>query len=644
MFKAVFSRLIGGLASGQTPSSTAPIIPPVAPTALKTKLEPEVVQTVLYPPADGGIPIADLPTLLAAQDDTISRIKLHAAADTDRYEKRFLRPITALASHINALPGSIDAEFGGAGGLLRACIDMAFFSFQASDGRIFTGSEGVEARHAREPRWRYICFAAGLLYPVGQLVERVTVTTQRGHVWPKHGMPLTQWALDQCVDRVFVSMGSGGGSALGPSPYASSMVASILGPENLAWLENETPELTKALFEIVSGAPTKAEIARDLVQQMWKRVLDRETTRMPQNYGRLSAGSHLAPHLVGAIRTAMQKSALQINEKHMVGTTSGAYLQWPQAAQVIIDAATSNGAVGVPHSPSVIAQALMDASVFEKNPIVDNGRYEVQTSDGEIVWAYKLRNPKSIIDDWDPSAFAKKKSSDVPAPQAMSQEEAKFLEAQGQIDFGGAPQVQKPAAQTIEGKVELQSATTEQGAETSQAASKNHEAPKKKLGTASAQPAQQELIEHIEPESIPQPKSATKKDKPKPAPGQPMKEVPDESFASKLTESLRSDLKSLLASEQVGKLLHAYQTDPKAEQFVMTNDGLVVAYAYFGKQIASDPPKLLEAMSNAGLIYTNPATPGLKISQQKFAGKEASAITVSNYGLKALGIDKGAAA
>ena len=119
-------------------------------------------QDLVYPPVDPGLPAASTEAVVQSQADLLRRLRKIVSVDDAVFDERYLAPIRALAAEIHLLPASAHDEFAGPGGLFRLCLEVAVFSTQAADGRIFTPDENVERRHALEPRWKYACFLAGL--------------------------------------------------------------------------------------------------------------------------------------------------------------------------------------------------------------------------------------------------------------------------------------------------------------------------------------------------------------------------------------------------------------------------------------------------------------------------------------------------
>lgn len=376
---------------------TAPELTPAIQSAPEAKAV-EHVSDVVYPPRDPGLPIKPAQQLSADQKDLLQMLRLHAAETPERFESRFLDPINRLAGLVNTLPATPTTSFSGAGGLFRACVETAFNAFRASDGRIFTGALGVEDRHRLEGRWRYVCFAAGLLYPVGACLSAMAVLDARGRKWSPELESLLEWAEQGKADRVFASWADET-VAPGPAPLTATFALKILGRENVEWLNEGSAELVSKLLDIVTGSDTAAKdsVATTLVRDIWAAVQERETARRHQNYGRLTIGSHVSPYLLDAL-VGLSKDKWKFQESVMFADTSGVYLQWPEAGEDIIAFCSARGYTGIPSSE----QALL--SLMVSNGLVNAGvdrmaLVEIAGFDGEVVMGVKLKHHELVIPD-----------------------------------------------------------------------------------------------------------------------------------------------------------------------------------------------------------------------------------------------------
>lgn len=366
---------------------------------------PKAESQVQYPPVDGGLPLATVQELLDGQADLIGRIRTHAAIPAPVFEDRYLVPIKNLAAYIQNLPATQDCEYGGPGGLFRAALDLAFLSFQAADGRIFTGMLGVEDRHKLETRWRYICFGAGLLWPIGKTIESVRVQAN-GVTWPARKQSLESWSEEGRFSQVFLTWPRGAVEP-GPSVNGSALAVNILGDKAIEWLELGSPQMMTALIEVAAGIRKENNsIAYDVLSSMWKKALTLEQARMPSNYGRVKFGQHLAPHIVDALRGLLNEGKWSINKSPLHVDDSGVYLQWPAAAQDIIQKLSSKGMAQAPESPEGLLTMMADESLIKIDQL--GGAFnDVTDSDGIITSALKLLKPNIAIPDYDPREYSK---------------------------------------------------------------------------------------------------------------------------------------------------------------------------------------------------------------------------------------------
>ena len=328
------------------------------PAAVAATPRPNTGDTPRYPPADTGLVPRNPQEILQANADLLERLRLHAATDPAQFQSRFVGPLLRLAEHINVLPATATSLFSGEMGLFRACLEAAFFAFQASDGRIFTGAEGVERRHALESRWRYLCFLAAMFYPLGRTFERIAVTGPRGEVWKRHFSGLTAWAEKEGVERVFVSWGaSDSEDCIGPSNATLLVLPAVAGPENLQMLEDGEAELVAALYQLAIGEPGSSRIAHQVVKACWERIARREAARRPQAFGRLTSGTHQGPYLAGALRALVDGGVWKVNAAALRGDRDGLYLEWPLAAAES-QAETGDAAEAANAGPAVLEQAI----------------------------------------------------------------------------------------------------------------------------------------------------------------------------------------------------------------------------------------------------------------------------------------------
>lgn len=613
------------------------VAPSFVKSAYPTGAAPSIAVKNIYPPDDQGLPLRRVADLLAGNESLISRIRLHAAADVDKFDVRFLTPIANLANQINSLPGSSSSLFSGEGGLFRASLEMAFLCFQASDGRIFTGAETVEVRHKLEHRWRYVCFLAGLLHPIGIPLVRMVVSSKGGESWPKHKSDITAWAQESGIDRVYVNWSDESKldqkKLLGPSPYTASILHKIVGPENLGWLEEGSPDLTRTIFELAGGSETTSRIAKDVVATMWTKVQAREDSRRPQAYGRVTVGTHLTPYLVGAMRSLVNDGKWKPNDGPMIVDSTGVYLIWPEAGEEIVRQGSREGRDGWPSSASTIAELLKQDGVFETSYGNDMGMTEVVDQEGNVHQSYKLKKPITVIESYEASAYQRA------APKTLS----------GVLD-------RDPLAKTEAAAVEKKVKTTPAKLDSDMAMVPTA------LAGATVDLDTGELIEKSDAGaigagngdvtdntpaapsalSVPEPSIHSSAMPPSPLPGKggKIKETAEVKFSDLVPEDIRKEIKTTLTIELLGKVIKSWRArGDQSTTMRMTDNGAAIGIEFLGTLMRSIPDWVNE-MAAAGLIYAPPDRPGLKV--QKVAIPEGSkpkeAIVISRYGCKKLGL------
>jgi hypothetical protein len=575
----------------------------VAAEALRTS---NVLSDVVYPPQDPGLPIATPNSLLADQNELISMLKLHAASTPAHFEERFLGPIRRVGEYVNLLPGSANAAFSGAGGLFRACVETAFATFRASDGRIFTGEHGVEARHKLEGRWRYVCFLAGLLYPVGGALNAMAVSDSRRTRWACELDSLCEWNAASGANRIFVTW-TGGKAKMGPAPITATFALKVAGRTNVEWLNEGATVLVNSLVDIVTDSQAARDlIAADLVRQMWAAVQDREMARRPQNYGQLTIGSDIAPYLIDAM-VGLSKDKWQLNKSVAFADKNGYYLQWPEAAKDIIDFCVEKKYPGIPSTEaallSVLASLRLVAADSDGLALI-----QIADADGEVVGGVKLAKPGLLLGHEqtldsvaasrdvplaairaaDPLAARVAPTVSRPTPVAVPQstrrpreESPPILE---QVDADDVLHQDGEDAERDDG--ESTASQVDAGPATgAQATSKNGEARAASPPAARTNPKKGKLVEGA---------------------------VVD--LSAMLPTEVAASLPNFHA-QILGGLVQQWRTKTSGDRLMRMCENGAAFDLKILSDLTGDPPTFLSALGERGMLFTQPSTPGKMIHQ-----------------------------
>lgn len=570
------------------------------PVAQEALIQPAVAvapSPLRYPPADTGLQLVSVDAMMAANEDLVMRLRLHAAMPEEQFAIRFLAPLQRLASHINVLPATATDLFSGEMGLFRAALETGFFAFQASDGRIFTGDEGVERRHALETRWRYLCFLAGLFFPLGKPLERIAVAGPDGAVWKRHFHGLSDWAAAIGIDRVFVSWGAQDEKdEIGPGNAGLIVLPTIVGSDNLQMLEDGAADLVASLYQLAAGEAGNARIAHQVVTGCWERIARREAARRPQSFGRVVSGTHQGPYLVGAVRALVAQGKWVENKSVLKADKHGLYLLWPDAAADLIQFGREKGYPGWPHDAQTLA-ALLKAGNVVHDAGTDMGTVEVIDEAGEIRHALKVANPLAILEDFDPATYAGSPGKTLEAVL----EADPLSKAEGTSPAAAA--AQEPVTGGADKRSQRRSRSGEKQADDRQ--------PTIEEGELDASPVAPE-----EPEAA----GDLSTDNPQLLPVEtegsgPLREAPEVRYADLVPEDLRSQIGNTLQVELLGKVVMAWR-DKRENSEVMrrTDQGAAIALSFL-TTIMRDAPTWVESMARAGLIFSPPQTPGLRIQK-----------------------------
>lgn len=589
-----------------------------------SRMEKSIQGAAIYPPHDPGLPLSTASDLLSGQSALLRRIKVHAAHSESAFEVRFMGPLRRAAAYMGNLPATADSIYSGPGGAFRASLELAFAAFQASDGRIFTGGLGVEQRHLLEARWRYVCFLAGMLWPVGLTLERLVVTSPDGKVWSPRVGGLEHWAESGGIRSVYCTW-SNGAFKPGPSPTAGAIALSIIGEEPIQWLESGSPGLLTALIAIASGIRNDANsTAFDLVERMWERVADVETSRRPQSYGRLQYGAHTGPHLVDAMRALLDQGVWAINKDPLYVDSKGVYLLWPEAARPIQDRMTASGLHGVPSTAAGLLAQLENNGLIHTSaaagPFV-----EVANNDGEIMSAVKLTKPSSLIEGYNPADFQKSrpvvmdevvKADPLASVANAAQKKTQALAPKAETSADLNPPVPPAAGEDV-----LQPTLVASEPVAVEAVSAPAQKPEALPKVAAPVPEKPQAATEKTPK-VSSPAAAPAQPNPESS-GIKATEGEEVRYADILPPEVLRSMKPYVA-EQLGKLVRLCQAEATGTRKLVT--GLAVPMQVV-KEVAANPFDFLRDLSVVGYLHVDPSKPGKLIQDVVIPEGTANKVT-----------------
>ncbi|GEM_PF-1642559 len=579
-----------------------------AATAVAAPQKRQSLSGVVYPPQDPGLPLMPVKTLLGDQAELMAMLKTHAALPASQFATRFEAPITRVAEYVNCLPGSSSRAFSGAGGLFRASIEAAFAIFRAADGRIFTGDKGVEERHVLEVRWRYLCFLAGLLYPLGKPLEGLNVVDMAGRKWAAELEGLWEWAEHAGQDRVYATW-TRSDAQPGPASVVGTFALKLVGRENVEWLNAGSPTLVQTLVDIVSGnAGSRDTFAAILVRDMWSAIREREESRLPQNYGQLTIGTDVSPYLLDAI-VSLYKTRWKLNKETSYADRAGIYLEWPQAAHDIVEFCAKKGFGGIPSSDGALLAMLSTTRIIDGQdeglPIV-----RIANADGEIVTAVRLAKPGLVMaPDETLNSIAANRPVSMAGVEAQDPLAGRPVGTVVPRAGAGRAHAPQPAPQldvidpaqvlgAVDGqdKADVESSDNAPGDEGG-AAARSTAQPDASAARATGGPGRE-----ADSQSAQGAPAAPKQR------GGPKTEGAEVRFRDLLPKEVAENL-PMHDCEYLGRIVHIWRTKANGAHLMrMCEFGAAFEMALL-MTVCRDPSKFLASLAERGYVYTNPSTP-----------------------------------
>lgn len=584
MLKSIFRLLGAGSATSSSakPLATGPL--PAAPA------KPVQAGIPIYPPVDHGISFGSAEAVLSTQSEMIRRLKLLSGLPAADFERLYGGVLRSLAKHVDLLPASESGTHMGAGGLFRLALEIGFFSRQACEAVLFAGRAGVELRRDLEPRWRYATFLAGLCCELHRPLSRMIVVTENGAEWPVHRMGLSEWLETVGASRYFIQWVKEGDSFAGGS--ATLLATKIIPESSLQYLQEGHPNIIPAMLDAIVAEVSKNkdnQIA-EIISRIRRKVIERDQVLAPQNYGKLTVGSQLEPHLVDAMRQLVANGVWTINVKksRLWFGKDGLYVVWRTAAKEIIEVLERGSVSGIPRDATTIAEVLLRAGVLVADKSNDlYWKIKTPLSDNELV-AVKLANPETLlvaIEDNVPAAIdhqlaAGASAAVAPAggqksapPQSVMQPRHEPVDGNEPVDTPAPPPPSAPAA------------------------------PMPPANMGAGQPA---------------PKPT--KIKPLPEETQPGAITPvQETQAATLPEDVANRMTTIVR-EVVAQVLKDYHAGVLATTSSVSDDGLAISLEQMGSY-GVDLTKVMAELHGLGWLYVDPANPKKKIHMAQIAGK-----------------------
>lgn len=565
-------------------------------------LKPRHHAAPVYPPVDQGIALISAVELIESQRALVTRLRLATGTNDATFDTLYMRVIERLAQTVGPLPATEYETHNGAGGLFRLAMELGFYALQSSESTIFAARAGVERRRLLEPRWRYATWLAAICSELYRPVTTMVVTTDSGVQWPAYQHPLDQWLRSVGADRCYVKWIESKPGKHRSGRGASAVIAQrVIHDDALQYLHEASNEIAPVMLDVITGAGQAQERhpMTQIINDVRDRVMKRDHAVRPANYGRLTVGQHVEPHLLDAMRRLFAREQWTINVKksRLWLGDEGLFLVWPTAAKEMLAELAGSGVAGIPQEPQTLLDILIQADVFEEH--LEGGPFWAimpPLSATELT-AVKFANPDVLL------------GTQYDAPKS-----AGVLTKSNKADAQGANANTTATAQSDA------PAAAHAPASDAPAPAEQSPSPLAEKRTASPSSTVGEDASNVKPPTGPTPAAA------KPRPERTSTEAKEKDVGATVRQSIGKGLDPL-TQDVFGALIDDLRSGKILNQAGKCREGFAIGL----EQLAAygvDVTTFAAAVQKAGWLYVSEDKPNKKIHEVQINGKLQRAVVV----------------
>jgi conjugal transfer pilus assembly protein TraI len=573
---------------------------------------------VSYPPIDQGIQIASIDEIMAAQKDLIDRIFRTSGLTKPDFDTHIRHTILNLARFVHLLPATQTAHHRGTGGLFRFALEVGMFSMQAANAAVFPIPGSIDKRFLIQPKWALATFLAGLCGQLYRTINAMSVATRTGVQWMPLMAPLYDWAIAQGESVYFVRWRE---NKSNPGQAASAFVMNqIVASATLQHLSLDNNLIMPAMTNAIVGGDHRGEnpIGK-LVAPIITRVIDKDLRLSAINYGHMTVGVHLEPHLIDAMRRQVRSGTWSLNQPGGVlwAGKEGVFLNWPVAAAAITNTLKRDGFMGVPQDPETLAEILVEAKILMR-PHAGHQRYWTISEPATAVIidsALRIVPPDLIFPlGYDLEPYARTALLIGDAPKEAKAAAAPVSDGQTQLPLG-VDEVPVPAKQRKRTSAGAEPRVVEAPA----AASREEPA------RVADKPIEDLLSEATRVPQTPEPSEAASAPKPA-AHG-------DAQPGGQLLDGLKRESKLLLEA-----ILASYRRRENLKNIIILAQGLGIADSELSAH-GVNGFDLVSELNDKGWLWKDPTRPTRKVIQMAVGERQLRLMILKGAIARAIGFD-----
>lgn len=321
--------------------------------------------TPTYPPFLEGFKVLNTEAIIESQNLFLERMSL-SIGQVD-FESKFMPAIVRYAELVHLLPASEDDHHRAAGGLFKHGLEVALYSYQFAEAKMFDTHLPAEEREVTEPKWRLAAFLAGLTHDIGKPLSDYQVVSHEdpSKTWNPFQSSLYDWASDCGINRYVLKWQKG---RYRKHESISSVVAErVISRDELSYLSSTDNEIVRCLFECVTNQTSYDNPLAGLVQKA-----DHASTKqdlkinIPQNLS--NSAIPIKTYLMDAIRSSVIEEKLKplANKKEaavFIEVDGHTYLS-VKALDIIAEHLKENRVPGIVYARNEVTAALLDSELI----------------------------------------------------------------------------------------------------------------------------------------------------------------------------------------------------------------------------------------------------------------------------------------
>jgi conjugal transfer pilus assembly protein TraI len=302
--------------------------------------------------------------------DRIVNIKSGSQLRDEPFSDLFIRPLACVSRYFLGVPAD-RTHHTGQNGLFKLALDSAFFCYRSAGSRTFEGDKPPDVRRNLELKWGYAAYLAGMLYPLGKIIQELRVYNidDENQVWSPLASDLPYWIKMHDVKSYGINWdicdeidNFGKYSIIFSQRIIPHYCYDYIGDE----------EIIRTMFNVISGVvkPEEHPLATIVLKHYDEITVVNDKEVLTKS---ISMGISIE-HFVVDILRQLTHSKWKINSDGypVYNLKQGVFLNWLKAGKTLQEQLVEKLHISLPDSLYTLAEVLIEKDIAE--PFVYNGQ------------------------------------------------------------------------------------------------------------------------------------------------------------------------------------------------------------------------------------------------------------------------------